>query len=81
VYATRHKKAASYFISRLVKQTSFNSDDLASEALSLLFHLHFVTLHVAQLPLDAFTQLVQLLRLLLEMVHLILLRLATSDHG
>jgi len=48
-------------------RTSFHGDDLAPERLPLLFHFHLVALHVAQLPLDAFAQLVELLSLLLQM--------------
>jgi len=58
--------------------TSFDGHDLAAQCLALLFDVSAVTLDVPQFPLDSFAQLVQFLRLLLQLIHLVLFRLTTT---
>ena len=58
--------------------TSFDGHDLAAQCLALLLHVSAVTLDVPQFPLDSFAQLVQFLRLLLQLIHLVLFRLTTT---
>ena len=57
--------------------TSFHGEYLILERLSLLLHFQFVVLDVAQFTLNSFSQLVQSLRLLLELVYLVLFVLRT----
>ena len=57
--------------------TSFHGEYLILERLSLLLHFQFVVLDVAQFTLNSFSQLVQSLRLLLQLVYLVLFVLRT----
>ena len=62
-------------------QTSFHGLYLAPERLSLLFNFQFVVLRVTKFALDSFTQLVELLRLLLQLIHLVLFVLTSSQQS
>jgi len=59
--------------------TSFDGHHLAPERLSLLLHFHLVAFHITEFALDSLAQLVELLRLLLELVYLVLLCLPVNQ--